>query len=199
MMQEELEPLDVKCTSADCENDLHCFKQLQRMTAAQRGKCRYCGADLIDWERLHVRALADVSYTFDALKNELIRHYFFHRPIDEKAMRHAHRKGEKQLKAAVRGRLQKYLAPANPTRDGRQTPFAGNAIYYAQHATATCCRTCLEYWYNIPKGREMTTTEFDFCAALIDRFLNERLPCLPEAPMEVLHVGIPWSPPGPAR
>ena len=42
-------PLDIKCTSTDCENDLHCFKQLKRMEPDQRGKCRACGADLIDW------------------------------------------------------------------------------------------------------------------------------------------------------
>ena len=41
--------LNIKCTSADCENELHCFKQLKKMTEEQRGKCRYCGADLVDW------------------------------------------------------------------------------------------------------------------------------------------------------
>ena len=148
-------PLDVKCTSADCENELHCFKQLKKMTDEQRGKCRYCGADLVDWDRLHVRDFADVGYTFAALKHELIRHHFFHREIDERAVRHAQRKGRIQLKAAQH-RLSKYLAPAEPARDGRQTPFEGNAIFYAQHATATCCRTCLEYWHAIPKGHELT-------------------------------------------
>ena len=48
-------PLDIKCTSTDCENDLHCFKQLKRMEADQRGKCRACGADLIDWSRRAAR------------------------------------------------------------------------------------------------------------------------------------------------
>lgn len=33
--------LNIKCTSADCENELHCFKQLKKMTEEQRGKCRY--------------------------------------------------------------------------------------------------------------------------------------------------------------
>ena len=47
-------PLDIRCTSADCENEQHCFKQLKKMTDEQRGKCRYCGADLVDWD-LRVR------------------------------------------------------------------------------------------------------------------------------------------------
>ena len=29
--------LNIKCTSADCENELHCFKQLKKMTEEQRG------------------------------------------------------------------------------------------------------------------------------------------------------------------
>ena len=41
--------LNIECMSADCENELHCFKQLKKMTEEQRGKCRYCGADLVDW------------------------------------------------------------------------------------------------------------------------------------------------------
>ena len=70
-----LPPLDIKCTSADCENELHCFKQLKKMTEEQRGKCRYCGADLVDWDRLHLRDVGDVAYTFAALKNEIINDF----------------------------------------------------------------------------------------------------------------------------
>lgn len=179
-------PLDIKCTSTDCENDLHCFKQLKKMGPDQRGKCRACGADLIDWNRVHRRDTTDVAHTFAALKRELIRHHFFHRPVDDGAMRHAQRKGRIQLKEAARHRLRKYLGPAKPPRDGRQTPFEGNAIYYAQHATATCCRTCLEYWHDIPKGRPLTTQELEYFAALVDLFLDEKLPELADQPIKVL-------------
>jgi hypothetical protein len=178
-------PLEIKCTSVDCENDLHCFKQLKKMSPDQRGKCRSCGADLIDWKRLHQRDSADAAHTFAALKHELIRHHFFHGPLDERAKRHAQRKGGLLLKEAARDRLRRYLAPAQPPRDGRQTPFEGSVIYYAQHATATCCRTCLEYWHDIPKGRLLTPQEFEYCATLIDLFLHERLPDLAEEPIKV--------------
>jgi hypothetical protein len=100
-------------------------------------------------------------------------------------MRHAQRKGRSALKDAARHRLAKYLAVAEPPGDGRQTPLEGNAIYYAQHATATCCRTCLEYWHDIPKGRPLTTDEFDYCAALIDFFLDEKLTDLADEPINV--------------
>lgn len=178
-------PLEIKCTSTDCDNDLHCFKQLKKMTPDQRGKCRDCGADLVDWKRLHRRDKGDAEHTFEALQHELIRHHFFHRPVDDGAMRHAQRKGRDQLKDAARDRLRKYLAAAEPPRDGRQTPLEGNAIYYAQHATATCCRTCLEYWHDIPKGRPLTDAEFDYCVSLVDLFLDEKLPDLADEPIHV--------------
>jgi hypothetical protein len=178
-------PLDIKCTSTDCDNDLHCFKQLKKMTPDERGKCRACGVDLVDWKRLHRRDKSDAAHTFVALQHELIRHHFFHRPVDDVAMRHAQRKGRDALKEAARDRLSKYLAVAEPPRDGYQTPLEGNAIYYAQHATATCCRTCLEYWHDIPKGRHLTPEEFDYCVTLVYLFLDEKLPDLVDEPVKV--------------
>lgn len=179
------EPLKITCTAVDCENDLHCFKQLKKMTSDQRGKCRACEADLVDWSRLKKRDLNDATHTFEALQHELIRHHFFHKEIDEGADRHARRKGRLALFEAVEVRLTKYLAPAEPPRDGYQTPLSGNAIFYAQHATATCCRTCLEYWHAIPKGRPLTAEELGYCQALIELFLNKRLPGLNDSPTKV--------------
>lgn len=181
----KLAPLDIKCTATDCDDDLHCFKKLKKMTPAQHGSCRACGAKLVDWSRVHRRDLADTEHTFQALKRELIRHHFFHVEIDDDAIRHARRKGRIKLKDAARNRLRTSIGRAQPFRDGTQTPKNGNAIYYAQHATATCCRTCLEYWHAIPKGRELTEVELEYCAELIDLFLDERLPNLDDKPVKV--------------
>lgn len=178
-------PLAIKCTSTDCENDLHCFKQLKRMTPQERGKCRVCGAALVDWKRVHKREIRDAGYTFSALRNEMIRHHFFHLEIDNNAFRHAQRKGRLKLKEAAWHRLEKYLATADPARDGRQTPFRGNSIFYAQHATATCCRTCLQYWHDIPKGRQLTDQELEYCFQLVHLYLDDRLPTLQEDPVKV--------------
>ena len=35
------------------------------------------------------------------------------------------------------------LAPSNLENDGKQTPMRGHPVFIAQHATATCCRSCL--------------------------------------------------------
>jgi hypothetical protein len=36
------------------------------------------------------------------------------------------------------------LAAARIPNDGKQTPMRGHPVFIAQHATATCCRGCLE-------------------------------------------------------
>ncbi|HJU19287.1 MAG TPA: DUF4186 family protein [Stellaceae bacterium] len=179
-------PLKISCTDSDCEQGLHCFKfHSRKMAASDRGKCRSCGADLVDWERVHRRDRADVAHTFAALKRELIRHHTWHVVIDDKAMAHARRKGMAGLLVAARHRLMKSLAPAEPVRDGQQTPFSGNAIYLAQHATACCCRTCLEYWHAIPKGQSLTAEEVEYAYGLVEAYLRERLPDLKEEPEKV--------------
>ena len=40
-----------------------------------------------------------------------------------------------------------------PKNDGKQTPMRGHPVFIAQHATATCCRGCIQKWYGIEKGR----------------------------------------------
>jgi hypothetical protein len=67
------------------------------------------------------------------------------------------------------------VAPAEPRNDGRQTPYRGHPVFVAQHATATCCRTCLERWHHIPKGRELEPVERDYVLDVIERWLEREL------------------------
>lgn len=63
------------------------------------------------------------------------------------------------------------LAPALPQNDGQQTPFRGHPVFIAQHATATCCRGCLEKWHRLPAGRVLTAQEQAHVVAAIMRWL----------------------------
>ena len=63
--------------------------------------------------------------------------------------------------------IRKRLAPAEIANDGKQTPMRGHPVFVAQHATATCCRGCLEKWHHIPKGRELTETEQEYVVNVI--------------------------------
>lgn len=51
------------------------------------------------------------------------------------------------------------LAPSEPKNDGKQTPMRGHPVFVAQHATATCCRSCLAKWHGIPAGRALLEAE----------------------------------------
>ncbi len=184
-MAKKLEPLKVSCTSADCGNNLHCFRKSREMADSDQGKCRYCKADLIDWSRVQRRDVADAKFTFNELKNEMIRHHFWHREIDEKAVNHALRKGSSLLKMAARKRLVQSIGGSKPFHDGFQTPYSGNIIYYAQHAVAACCRKCVAYWHGIPGGRELTITEIDYLWDLVNLYIRERLSDLPNGPTRI--------------
>lgn len=67
------------------------------------------------------------------------------------------------------------LAPAAPHKDGKQTPYRGHPVFVAQHATATCCRGCLERWHSIPKGRELTADEQRYAVDVICRWIETDL------------------------
>jgi hypothetical protein len=174
-------PLNIHCTSSDCEKGLHCFRKTRRLAQENKvGRCRSCGADLVDWRRVHRQDLTDIDYTFQSLRFELIRHYFWHIEIDERAVAHARRKGRAGMRLAIDRRIRTSIGPADPAFDGRQTPASGNAVYYAQHAVAACCRKCLEEWHGIALGRPLTDGEIEYLGELAMRYVDERLPSLTE-------------------
>jgi hypothetical protein len=54
------------------------------------------------------------------------------------------------------------LAPAFPRNDGKQTPYRGHPVFVAQHATATCCRSCLQRHHAVEPGSELTPEQQDY-------------------------------------
>ena len=66
----------------------------------------------------------------------------------------------------------KRLAPAEPLNDGHQTPMRGHPVFIAQHATATCCRSCLQKWHGIAAGRALSASEQAHLVAAIEKWLE---------------------------
>jgi hypothetical protein len=75
--------------------------------------------------------------------------------------------------------VSKRLAPAEPHKDGRQTPYRGHPVFVAQHATATCCRSCLARNHEIPKGRELAPEEQRYVVDVIARWVERELATTP--------------------
>jgi hypothetical protein len=187
---EGLKPLNIKCTSTACGDGLHCFLLTKKMKQnGPSGRCRSCGAQLVDWNRLFRRDLKDVTYTLESLKRELIRHHFWHIPISLYAENYARRKGKVRLKIAARKQIEHAVGKISHPREGQQTaresnPHA-NAVHYAQHATASCCRRCVEEWHGISRDRELTPDEITYLSELAMEYIAMRLPDLAVGPIYV--------------
>ena len=59
------------------------------------------------------------------------------------------------------------LRPSIQKNDGKQTPMRGHPVLIAQHATATCCRGCIQKWHEIGKGRVLNDDEIEFVMGLV--------------------------------
>ena len=68
------------------------------------------------------------------------------------------------------------LAPKYISNDGKQTPMKQvHPVFIAQHATATCCRGCLEKLHKIPKGRELTKEEINYIVNVIIEWIKKEV------------------------
>lgn len=68
------------------------------------------------------------------------------------------------------------IKAANPKNDGKQTPMKQtHPVFIAQHACACCCRSCLEKWHHIPKGRELTNNETRYIIELLIEWIKREI------------------------
>ena len=82
---------------------------------------------------------ADIDARIDIIG----RHPFrakFHLRARERA--YLELRGMEAVREHAAGFVDQRLAPAQPRKDGKQTPWGGHPVFRAQHATATCCRSC---------------------------------------------------------
>ena len=84
-------------------------------------------------------------------------------------------KGEEVIQRHAQDFVGTRLAPAQPEHDGKQTPMKGHPVFLAQHATGTCCRGCLEKWYQIPQGRPLTEWEQDRIVDILMDWIHRKM------------------------
>ena len=98
----------------------------------------------------------------------------FHLGEKERAM--VQEKGLDLIRQHAEELIKARLAPAKIENDGKQTPMRGHPVFIAQHATGCCCRGCLNKWYKVPKGRELTEVQqqkiVNLLMAWIEREMN---------------------------
>lgn len=94
--------------------------------------------------------------------------------LNEKDLAYLRNKGTAVVLGHAREFISARLAPALPAKDGKQTPWRGHPVFVAQHATATCCRGCLEKWHGIARGRALDEAEQGYIVRMIALWLERR-------------------------
>lgn len=109
---------------------------------------------------------------FTALQKSSFRRGF---RLRAKELAYLQDKGLPQVMQHASDFISKRLQPANIPNDGKQTPFRGHPVFIAQHATACCCRHCLEKWHRIPRGRALSTHERAYVLNVLEHWLEDQL------------------------
>jgi len=83
-------------------------------------------------------------------------------------------KGLDKIKSHAEDFIRDRVAPSEPVNDGKQTPMRGHPVFIAQHATATCCRGCIEKWHKFPQHIELTKSEQEYLVSVIMGWINQQ-------------------------
>ena len=115
-----------------------------------------------------------VNDALKKLENSKFRSSFY---LTAKDKAYVNEKGTETIRLHAEDFIRTRLAPAVIPNDGRQTPTKGHPVFKAQHACACCCRGCLDKWYRIPKGKELTASQqtkiVNLLMAWIQRQMNK--------------------------
>ena len=95
--------------------------------------------------------------------------------LGERERTYLEARGLPTVLAHARDFIGRRLAPSYPDKDGKQTPMRGHPAFIAQHATATCCRSCLAKWHDIPAGRPLSEADTAHIVTAIERWLRAEL------------------------
>src|SRR5262245_20709198 len=115
--------------------------------------------------------MRDFDQLFQALDRSSFRRQF---RLEGKELDYLLSKGVETVLEHAADFIELRLAPADPPNDGRQTLKRNHPAFIAQHATATCCRGCLQKWHDIPIGRELREDEKRYVLGVIERWLSRQ-------------------------
>ncbi|HEY4610838.1 MAG TPA: DUF4186 domain-containing protein [Ilumatobacteraceae bacterium] len=120
----------------------------------------------------------DIDARLDRLATQPFRARFQLRGRDRAI---AELRGPQTIRRHAHQLIAQRLAPAHPAKDGKQTPYRGHPVFVAQHATATCCRTCLSKWHDIAAGVALTEQQQTYVVDVICRWIGRQMssPYLP--------------------
>ena len=95
--------------------------------------------------------------------------------LKKKDIDYINQKGLETIKSHAQDFISKRVAPAFVSNDGKQTPMRGHPVFIAQHATATCCRKCINKWHKFSMGTQLTQEQQDYIVKLIMEWIKRQL------------------------
>ena len=113
-----------------------------------------------------------IPRTLESLKKSTFRSKF---KLTEKYRQYIRDKGIDTIRQHAIDFIKTRIAPQYPKNDGKQTPMKGHPVFIGQHATATCCRGCIQKWYGIKRGKELSDQEIQFLVELIMRWIEGQI------------------------
>jgi len=113
-----------------------------------------------------------IAETLERLSHSSFRSSF---TLSQHDAEYARRKGRELIDRHAHEMLAQRVGAAQPAKDGKQTPWRGHPVFTAQHATACCCRGCIEKWHHIPRGRALSAQEVDWLARLVMAWIDRDL------------------------
>ena len=109
---------------------------------------------------------------FDRLSKSDFRKKFKLNPKDRLSLE---QKGFDTIRSHAVDFITKRIAPADIPNDGKQTPMRGHPVFTAQHATATCCRGCINKWHKFSKDVQLTKEQQKYLVDLIMEWIKRQV------------------------
>ena len=116
------------------------------------------------------RKMQTITQALEKLKRSSFRARF---TLNAQDLQYIEEKGMDVIERHARDFVRGKLAPAEPKNDGKQTPMRGHPVFKAMHATACCCRGCLNKWYRVPEHRELSETEQEKIVRLLMAWIRQ--------------------------
>lgn len=111
-----------------------------------------------------------ISGKLAELKSSNFRRKFHLSPYDKEVVKE---KGIEVMRQHAYEIVSKRLK--QPTMRSDMTPYNGYPVFTAQHATATCCRKCIEKWHKIPAMKVLDNAEVEKISSIIVSWIETEL------------------------
>lgn len=149
-------PFTFKQTGAVFVKDGKVYHLDRKLQIQQAKKSAYSYIPGMGMAEKIVYKLPERRTLFERLRKSDFRSRFH---LSDKERVYIAEKGIETIRRHAQDFVLKRLSAENPENDGKQTPMKGHPVFIAQHATACCCRSCLEKWHHIPTGKALNQEE----------------------------------------